>query len=170
MSPLVSQPPTCARQCIWQNPPTLSPSLWDHVQWPTPTQHQACRICSTGDTFRVLPTHSVFGSMRLFQPFSLPHRSIHGPWLRKERNVKENVPAPRWCLKKSETHQYPCREAMKPLQDKILPRWISPVNILLLPPGFLAAILQLVLPFNGCLIFVFPWFHLCRNVSEVGSE
>lgn len=99
VSPLVSQSPTCASQCIWQNPPTLSPSLWDHVQWPTPAQHQVCRICTTGDPFRVLPTHSVFGSMRLFQPFSLPHRSIYGPWLRKERNVKENVPASRWCLK-----------------------------------------------------------------------
>ena len=142
------------------------PSSGHHVPMSTAAWQQVCVISNPGGPLKFLPTQRVFHSMRLFQPLPLPHCSIDGPWFRKERNVKEIVPAAGWCLKKeSETPWYPCRKAGH-LSETKAQQVPSPC-----PHSAFTSLA------SGChcvthpalhdwLIFVSPWSHLCRNKSQ----
>lgn len=159
-----SQHPTHARQRVWRSPLSFPPSPRDHEQM----AHSSTMCCNTAGPLRVLPTPNVVDSLRFFHFCLAPLFTIR-PWLRKRMNVKDGMSAARWCLNKSETHLFPCAKAMKTLQDKTTPKWITPAHISLLPLRLLAATLLLTISSSQMPNICVPLISSVQKyVSEVG--
>lgn len=69
--------------------------------------------------------------------------------------------------KYSEPRQYPCRKALKPLQDKNHTKIDPPCSHFPIISRAFGCHFVTYSPHHGCLKFVFPGFHLCRNTPHM---
>ena len=132
------------------------PCSGDHMTMATAACQQVCIIFNPGGPLKFLPAQRAFHSMRLFQPLWLLNR-----WamIQKGKECRRGC-ACCWVVlkKKIWDSSASMQKGRKPLQllcpHSPFTSQASGCHFVIYPP------------LHNWLIFVFPWFHLCRNKSQ----